>query len=76
MALLLLYDHQTRREIGWRDAAEQERYVVYEMLRDGDLFTMHGKRYRLKGVAYNPTTAEIIVQGTFVSYESGYVDCE
>ena len=76
MATLILYDHATRQEIGRRDAAEQERYTVYEMLRDGDLFTMHGKRYRLKGVAWNPRRTELIVQGTFDSYEAGYVDCE
>lgn len=76
MALLILYDSEGRQEIGRREAIDSERYAFYQMYQDKDLFTFDGKRYRLHTVAWNPQTEEIVLRGTFDSYEAGFVDCE
>lgn len=78
MALLIIYDYESRQEIGRREAREDERYALYQMVIDPKCspFTLHGKCYRVRYAAWNPLTEQIVIRGTFESYEAGYVDCE
>lgn len=76
MALLRLMDKGTGQEIGRTEIAAGFRFSVYQDLREHGLLSFNGKRYRLEGLHWSPTTEELIVQGTFDSYEPGVTDCE